>query len=405
MGRLRRFWEFLLTAGEYEGETRDQRGRRRIIVGILWVSVPFISLSATGAEGAWVSAMDLVKALSHLGALLALWAWPRRIAVIIQIALGVDLVADVTASVLLGGFYSSGLHVMTSLISVLAVLVLLTVRAAVIWTGVFVAALVFVVSSESWAEPIYVHEDPQAEGVATILIVMFFILLTLFYFVRQRDRLQRESDDLLHNILPDEIATRLKVGDGELIADHFDDVSVLFLDVVDFTPMSATLTPAELVGLLDDVFSDIDDLVEDMGLEKIKTVGDEYMVAAGVPVPRSDHALVMAELALQIQDRFAKHTYYGNRIVARIGINSGPVVAGIIGKRKFSYDLWGDVVNTASRMESHGLPGRIQISRATYEHLKDDFECEPRGIVEVKGKGELETWFLRSTVSPVPPRH
>ena len=401
MGWLRRFWEILLTAGEHAEETRDQRGRRRIVVGILWVSVPFIGLSAAGAEGAWVSAMDALKALSHVGALLALWVWPRRVAVVIHSALGIDLIADVTASVLLGGFYASGLHVMTSLISVMAVLVLLTVRAAVVWTGAFVTALVFVVSSESWAEATYVHDDPQAEAVGTIFIVMFFILLTLFYFVRQRDRLQRESDDLLHNILPDEVATRLKLGDGELIADHFDDVSVLFLDVVDFTPLSANMSPAELVGLLDDIFSDIDGLVDEMGLEKIKTVGDEYMVAAGVPVPRSDHAVVMADLALRIQSRFASHDYSGNRIVARIGINSGPVVAGIIGTRKFSYDLWGDVVNTASRMESHGVPGHIQISRATYEHVKEDFRCERRGAIEVKGKGELETWFLRGRASTV----
>ncbi len=219
------------------------------------------------------------------------------------------------------------------------------------------------------------------------------ILLVTAYFVRQRDRYQRQSDDLLDNILPNEIARRLKSG-SEKIADHFDAVTVLFADVVDFTPMSATMTPSQLVGLLDDVFSDIDAFVEEMGLEKIKTVGDEYMVAAGVPTPRPDHAQAAAALALRIQSHVASRDFGGRQIRFRIGIHTGPVVAGIIGKRKFAYDLWGDVVNTASRMESHGTAGRIQISGATRQALNDEFECERRGEVDVKGKGAMETYFL-----------
>jgi guanylate cyclase len=159
------------------------------------------------------------------------------------------------------------------------------------------------------------------------------------YFVRQRDRFQQESDDLLHNILPDEIATRLKT-DQSMIADDFDAATVLFADVVGFTPMSARMSPPELVGLLNDVFSTFDDFVQDLGLEKIKTVGDEYMVAGGVPRPRPDHAHAIADLALRVQDHCAQHQFDGHDLQLRIGINSGPVVAGIVGTHKFAYDLW-----------------------------------------------------------------
>jgi guanylate cyclase len=213
------------------------------------------------------------------------------------------------------------------------------------------------------------------------------------YFVRQRDRFQKQSDDLLHSILPDEIATRLKT-DTSMIADDFPEASVLFADVVGFTPMSAGMTPPQLVGLLNSVFTKFDEFVEDLGLEKIKTVGDEYMVAAGVPLPRPDHADAIAELALRIRNHVAAHDFDGQRLTLRIGINSGPVVAGIIGTHKFSYDMWGDTVNTASRMESEGIPGKIQISHATHDLIHDRYTCEPRGSITVKGKGEMETYLL-----------
>jgi guanylate cyclase len=154
------------------------------------------------------------------------------------------------------------------------------------------------------------------------------------------------------------------------------------------------MTPTELVTLLDDVFRDFDALVEAKGLEKIKTIGDAYMVASGVPTPRDDHAQALCDLALEMRDHIRERTYGGRNIECRIGINSGPVVAGIIGNKKFSYDLWGDSVNTASRMESSGQPGRIQISEATMRHVSEDFVCEPGGIVDVKGKGPMSVWFV-----------
>jgi adenylate cyclase len=171
---------------------------------------------------------------------------------------------------------------------------------------------------------------------------------------------------------------------------------VLFADVVGFTPMSAGMSPAELVGMLNDVFTRFDEFVAELGLEKIKTVGDEYMVAAGVPRSRSDHAHAIAELALRIQDHVATNQVNGHRLSLRIGINSGPVTAGIIGTHKFAYDLWGDTVNTASRMESEGVPGSIQVSPATYELIKDAYVCEARGPIAVKGKAEMMTYLIIS---------
>jgi class 3 adenylate cyclase len=150
-----------------------------------------------------------------------------------------------------------------------------------------------------------------------------------------------------------------------------------------------------VVGVLDQLFGHFDTLVEKYGLEKIKTIGDAYMVAAGIPTPRPDHARALALLALDMVDAVRSRDAVGNLgFELRVGINSGPVVAGVIGRKRFLYDLWGDAVNMASRMESHGTPGRIQITEATHELLKDDFECEPRGSIAVKGKGEMDTWYL-----------
>ena len=205
---------------------------------------------------------------------------------------------------------------------------------------------------------------------------------------------QERSEALLLNILPRPIAERLKAA-TQTIADHFDAASILFADVVDFTPLAQRLSPAEVVGILDQVFSHFDALVERHGLEKIKTIGDCYMAAAGVPDPHADHARKAALLALDMRD-VARDLGGGRARRSRAADRHQlrPVVAGVIGTKRFLYDLWGDAVNTASRMESHGTPGEIQITRATYELLKDEFVCTARGTIPVKGKGEMETWYL-----------
>jgi adenylate cyclase len=207
----------------------------------------------------------------------------------------------------------------------------------------------------------------------------------------QRDR----ADKLLYNVLPEQIAERLKES-SETIAEEFSSATVLFADIVNFTPISARFGPLEVVEMLNELFSRFDELVEKYGVEKIQVAGDGYMVAAGVPTPRPDHAIVMAQLALDMLDCVRTGNFLGGKhpIEIRIGLNSGSLIAGVIGRKKYFYALWGDMVNTASRMESHGESGKIQITRATYELVRDEFECEYIGEIPVKGKGKLEAWHL-----------
>src|SRR6185503_2415314 len=208
------------------------------------------------------------------------------------------------------------------------------------------------------------------------------------------DRAHQRSEELLLNILPPSIARRLKLGGGT-IADDFSGVTVLFADLVGFTTLSSRLAPERIVDMLNELFCLFDDVAGSLGLEKIKTIGDCYMVAGGLPEPRPDHAEAVAEMGLHmlhIVDELAARS--GEPLTIRIGIHSGPVVAGVIGKRKFIYDLWGDTVNIASRMESHGLPGAIQLSAASRALLDGKFHLRLRGAIEIKGKGEMETWLL-----------
>jgi adenylate cyclase len=220
---------------------------------------------------------------------------------------------------------------------------------------------------------------------------------------------QKLSERLLLNVLPRAIAERLKgrrdeIGDSfpEVIADSFPEVTVLFADIVGFTKFSTGVSPERLVVLLNEIFTDYDTIADNRGLEKIKSIGDAYMAAAGLPVPADDHAVRAAHMALDMLDALARfNERSGYRFQMRIGINSGAVVAGVIGKRKFIYDLWGAAVNTASRMESHGVAGRVQITEATRSRLGDPFLFEERGAIDVKDIGELRTWFLagRSSAS------
>jgi adenylate cyclase len=215
---------------------------------------------------------------------------------------------------------------------------------------------------------------------------------------------QKVSERLLLNVLPHSIAERLKgrpevTADSftEVIADSFAEVTVLFADIVGFTKFSEGVSAEVLVEVLNDIFTRFDVIADTRGLEKIKTIGDAYMAAAGLPVPVADHAIRAAHMAvdmIEAVDRFNEHRRY--KLKVRIGIDTGAVVAGIIGKRKFLYDLWGDVVNTASRMESHGVAGRIQVTDSTRQRLSEPFMLEKRGAIDVKGKGEMHTWFLNS---------
>ncbi|HEY9852887.1 MAG TPA: adenylate/guanylate cyclase domain-containing protein [Leptolyngbyaceae cyanobacterium] len=205
---------------------------------------------------------------------------------------------------------------------------------------------------------------------------------------------QEQSERLLLNILPAPIAARLKM-EETTIADSFEEVTVLFADLVDFTKLSSQISPTELVTLLNQIFSEFDNLADEHNLEKIKTIGDAYMVVGGVPTHRSDHAEAVADMALDMQTAIANFNAKNSQSFSiRIGINTGPVVAGVIGVKKFIYDLWGDAVNTASRMESQGIPDTIQVTATTYNLLKDKYEFEERGVIYVKGKGDMFTYLL-----------
>ena len=205
---------------------------------------------------------------------------------------------------------------------------------------------------------------------------------------------RRKSDRLLLNILPPTIAARLRDDDSTL-ADRFDSATVMFCDLVGFTPRSATMTPAATVDLLNQLFTAFDDLAERYGLEKIKTIGDAYMVAGGVPERRDGHAEAVVAMGLEMLAVAARY-----QLDLRIGVHSGPVVAGVIGKRKFAYDLWGDTVNTASRMESHGVSGRVQVTQETWELVRASFDGEMRGEIDIKGKGTMRTWLVHARRSP-----
>jgi class 3 adenylate cyclase len=215
------------------------------------------------------------------------------------------------------------------------------------------------------------------------------------YILRQLEAARRQADVLLLNILPAPIADRLK-HDTSIIADGFDEVTVLFADIVNFTTMSADADPVDVVNFLNTIFSDFDDLAAKHGLEKIKTIGDAYMVAGGLPTPRSDHCEAVVAFGLDMLTCLREHTAWHNAAVhMRVGINTGPVVAGVIGRQKFIYDLWGDAVNTASRMESNGLVDVIQVTAAVRDRLASKYTFEERPPIYIKGKGEMVTYVLR----------
>ncbi|HET7450567.1 MAG TPA: adenylate/guanylate cyclase domain-containing protein [Gaiellaceae bacterium] len=314
------------------------------------------------------------------------------------------LFAPTLSMISLGGFLGAGGVGLWAILAPLGSLVFERVETAVRWYVAFVVVFLGSGIAGEIVDPVS-PEVPRWFTTTMLALnitvggAIVFTLLAVFASERRQalDALrieQAKAEELLLNILPKSIAERLKA-QTRPIADHFGSASILFADVVDFTPWSEGMQPEQVVGHLDLLFSHFDGLAEEYGLEKIKTIGDAYMVAAGVPTPRPDHARALALVGLDMIAAMREHEELAALgLELRIGINSGPVVAGVIGRKRFLYDLWGDAVNTASRMESHGAAGRIQITRATYELLADEFVCEPRGTIIVKGKGEIEVWYL-----------
>ncbi|MBA3531679.1 MAG: hypothetical protein H0T73_07170 [Ardenticatenales bacterium] len=235
----------------------------------------------------------------------------------------------------------------------------------------------------------------QTGGLGSIMLVAVGAAAGWASDINRELHHERErADQLLLNVLPPSIAERLKREPG-IIADSHEDVTILFADIVNFSRLSGRVSPRHLVKMLNRLFSMFDELVERHQLEKIKTIGDTYMVVGGVPTPRADHPEAVATFALEMLEAVCRFNQEQNTTLnLRVGIATGPVIAGVLGTRKFSYDLWGDTVNVASRMESHGVPGRIQITVATYKRLRHHFNFEKRGMIDVKGKGQMATYFL-----------
>jgi guanylate cyclase len=404
----------LALVGADPRDDEDLRARKALLVLISVLILPVAAVwgALYLAFGSPVGVVPLVYFAVLAGAI-AVFSRTRDFPRLLRVNQVDILLAPTLSMIPLGGFLEAGGVGLWGILAPLGALVFSAVRSAARW---YVAWVVVFLGSGLAGEIIGpVWEPPPGWFTSTMLALniavggaIVFILLAVFAKER-RDALaalrveQAKAENLLLNILPRSIADKLKA-QTQPIADHFGSASILFADVVDFTPWSERLPPADVVGFLDRLFSRFDELADRHGLEKIKTIGDCYMVAAGVPTPRPDHARALALMALDMLDAMCADDEVGRLgFELRVGINSGPVVAGVIGRKRFLYDLWGDAVNTASRMESHGTPGRIQITRATYELLADEFECEPRGTIAVKGKGDVEAWYLVGPVGDRPP--
>jgi adenylate cyclase len=386
-------------------DDEDLRARKALLVLISVLILPVAAMwgALYLAFGSPVGVVPLVYFGVLLGAIVV-FSRTRDFPQLLHVGQVAILLAPTLSMIPLGGFLEAAGVGLWGMFAPLGALVFNDVRSAVRW---HIAWLVVFLGAGFAGELIGPVWEPVPVWFTSTMLALniavggtiFFVLLAVFARER-REALaalreeQAKSETLLLNILPRSIAQKLKA-EEEPIADHFGSASILFADVAEFTPWSERLPPAEVVGYLDHLFSHFDVLAEQHGVEKIKTIGDCYMAAAGIPTLRPDHARALALMALDMLEAMREHEVFGHLgLELRVGINSGPVVAGVIGRKRFLYDLWGDAVNTASRMESHGTPGRIQITRATYELLEEEFECEPRGTIDVKGKGDVEVWYL-----------
>jgi adenylate cyclase len=389
-----------LSIGANPRDTADERFRKRLLVGVALIILPvaFVWGCLYWVIGEHGVALTPWAYVTGSAISLFVFARTRNFPFLRTAQQLLILVAPASGTVMLGGLDESSSVILWSLFAPLGAVAFDRPGRAWPWFAAFVATIVLALALAEVVRPDGA-DLPEAFvrtfDVLNIVVVSFVAMLLLVTFARGREIAQARVEALLVNVLPADIAQRLQ-SDPNSIADHFDEVSILFADIVDFTPLSSRLDAREVVGLLDHLFTSFDELVDRYGVEKIKTIGDCYMVAAGVPRERPDHAHALAGLALEMRECAKNSLPDGTEhdLRVRIGISSGPVVAGVIGRRRFLYDLWGDTVNMASRMESHGTADAIQITRSTWELLRDDFVAEPLGLVDVKGKGAVETWRL-----------
>ena len=387
------------------GDSADTRLRKALLLsacfGFIPIVIPYVIIYGLYGELLPAAVSLNYFVLSFLG--VAVFFYTRRFNILLMAQQLLVLFSPFLFMMALGGFANSSAVVIWAVICPLGTLVISTPERGPRWLVAYLVllGLAGILQPYMQTETSLPPRLTDLFFVANIGGVSTMVFILLYYFVMEKDKAyrllhleQEKSENLLLNVLPKEIAPILK-NETRTIADKYDSASVLFADVVGFTPLSAELAPTEMVELLNEIFSYFDSLVEKYGLEKIRTIGDNYMVAAGVPRPRPDHCQAMANMALDMLDYIQKRPGRNGRAINfRIGMNTGPLIAGVIGRQKFHYDVWGDTVNVASRMESQGEAGRIQITLAVHELLAMDFICEPRGKVAVKGRGEMDTWFL-----------
>jgi adenylate cyclase len=397
--------------GADAADEEDERLRKRLFVStvsLVVVATAFwgviFTLFGEPLAGIISIGYSIVSLLSIL-----LFRLTRRYNPFLYIQLILGLLLPFSHTLLLGGLMDSSTVILWGLISPLGALFFFRLKQAVYWWLAYLVLLAAAGLAQGYITP--------GNNLPGWLVTLFFVLnlgavssivmLLLNFFIRQKEEAyellnieQVKSENLLLNILPREIAAILK-NEERTIADQFEGTSILFADLVGFTPLTAQMPPVEVVNLLNEVFSHFDSLVDQYGVEKIRTIGDNYMVAAGAPRPMPDHAIALCNLALDMRDFVCRQPLVnGQQLAFRIGINSGPVIGGVIGRKKFVYDVWGDAVNIASRMESQGEANKIHIAKATHDLVSSHFVCEPRGSVTVKGRGELPTWFLVDRADP-----
>ena len=404
--RLPAWLQRLVDIGALPSDSEELRARKAVLVlsSTIMAGLSCVWIVTYAVLGLWVSAAIPLAYQVATAISIYTFARTRRYILFRASQLVLPLLLPFALQWSLGGFENSSAVCLWAIISPVGALVFVGARQALPWFGAF-AGLVVLSAAIDPALADGAPEIPQGVVIAFFALNILGLATTVFavlqYFVRARERAhqaleleQAKSERLLLNVLPESVAVRLKEHDG-VIADDCPSATVLFADIVGFTHLSERLSASELVSLLDRVFARWDALVAEHGVEKIKTIGDAYMAAAGIPLARQDHAEAIAELALamgpQLTDCAAET---GVALQVRIGIDSGPVVAGVIGRAKFSYDLWGDTVNTASRMESHAPVGSIQVSERAYERLRHRYELQERGSVELKGKGPMPCYLL-----------
>jgi len=403
-GRVQSQWRHLYRRIEsrvvVEGDSETRRFQKVLVVvvasiGSIATLFNALALFRAGLESAgWAY---VASAVFLLAGAVAILVWPHRY-VVITFALLVDVLVFPGAAQVLSGGLASGLYALPwTIFAPLGAVLALGGRHALIHLGLFVVTVMGVAALDPLARSVAPRVSPGAIAsfnVPSLLSLGAIAGATSLYLLRQVDRFRIQADSLLLNVLPASIAARLKE-EKTTIADRFEAVTVLFADIVGFTPLSSGADPEMVVDMLNSIFSEFDDLARAHRIEKIKTIGDSYMAAAGLPEPRDDHTVAAIEFALDMLEVVKSKTGLDGRpLRLRIGIHTGPVVAGVIGLDRFIYDLWGDTVNMASRMESNGVNDRIQVTRAVFDEIGDRYRFEPREPIDIKGKGMTVTYLL-----------